>query len=81
MVVTGEYASKAEYSIMKLAGIDDSYSVTSIKSASIINIFDYGATMEEITRISRRRDCPKNMQMFYYKNLNNKIGERLGRFQ
>ncbi|KAA6380222.1 MAG: hypothetical protein EZS28_024250, partial [Streblomastix strix] len=80
-IATAEQASKAVHCIMKLAGIDNSYSVTSIRSASITKAIAQGATMEEINRMSRHKDGPKTVQVFYDKNLNDEVRERLGSFQ
>ncbi|KAA6381769.1 MAG: hypothetical protein EZS28_022705 [Streblomastix strix] len=80
-IATAEQASKAVRCIMKLAEIDNSYSVTSIRSASIMKAIAQGATMEEIDRISRRKDGPRIEQVFYDNNLNDEIRERHGSFQ
>ncbi|KAA6384220.1 MAG: hypothetical protein EZS28_020250 [Streblomastix strix] len=80
-IATVENIANVTLSIKKLAWIDDSYSITSKRSASITNAITQWATMEEINRMSKHKDGPKTVQVFYDKNQNDEFRERLGSFQ
>ncbi|KAA6398205.1 MAG: hypothetical protein EZS28_006272 [Streblomastix strix] len=80
-VASVEYGSKAVHEIMKLAGIEMTYSVTSIRASSVTKQVKIGATKQQINRMTRHKNGPNTVAKFYDKTLNDGIRERLATFK
>ncbi|KAA6396720.1 MAG: hypothetical protein EZS28_007757 [Streblomastix strix] len=78
---TVNQGSKAVHEIMKLANIDISYTVTSIRSSSITKQIAIGATKQQVNRFTRHKKGPATMARFYDKNTNDELKERLATFK
>ncbi|KAA6372731.1 MAG: hypothetical protein EZS28_031741, partial [Streblomastix strix] len=80
-VATESQISKSVHEVMKLAGIEVSYTVTSIRSSSITKQISIGATKQQVNRFSRHKKGLATVSKFYDKNLNDNLRERLAVFK
>ncbi|KAA6388225.1 MAG: hypothetical protein EZS28_016247 [Streblomastix strix] len=80
-VATESQISKSVHEVMKLAGIEVSYTVTSIRSSSITKQISTGAIKQQVNRFSRHKKGPATVSKFYAKNLNDNLRERLAVFK
>ncbi|KAA6359029.1 MAG: hypothetical protein EZS28_045444, partial [Streblomastix strix] len=76
-VVTESQISKSVHEVMKLAGIEVSYTVTSIRSSSITKQISIGATKRQVNRFLCHKKGPATVSKFQDKNLNDNQRERL----